>query len=154
MIFRLKILRKALHESRQHACRQGTMNLKDGKEQWSPQPTLAKLFPSLQTLNLSYSALSNSSLTPEPLGMIILKFPPRKCCTILGLLEAFTGNARSAYSLSPIPVIFQHPFTLIPSSRGTEWTQEIPRWTVLHKNHFESISSMQQLRQISGIRTT
>jgi Leucine-rich repeat (LRR) protein len=68
--------------------------------------TLAKLFPSLQTLNLSYNALSNSSLTPEALGMIILRSPHRKGLrhlrlrgnriseldAFLGLAEAFKGN--------------------------------------------------------------
>ena len=68
--------------------------------------TLAKLFPSLQTLNLSYNALSNSSLTPEALGMIILRSPHRKGLRhlrlrgnrisdldgFLGLAEAFKGN--------------------------------------------------------------
>ncbi|KIM42678.1 hypothetical protein M413DRAFT_121533 [Hebeloma cylindrosporum] len=68
--------------------------------------TLAKLFPSLQTLNLSYNALSNSSLTPEALSMIILRSPHRKGLRhlrlrgnriseldgFLGLAEAFKGN--------------------------------------------------------------
>ena len=67
---------------------------------------LAKLFPSLQTLNLSYNALSNSSLTPEALSMIILRSPHRKGLRhlrlrgnriseldgFLGLAEAFKGN--------------------------------------------------------------
>jgi Leucine-rich repeat (LRR) protein len=69
-------------------------------------PTLAKLFPSLETLNLSYNALSNSSLTPEALSCIILRSPHRKGLRhlrlrgnriseldgFLGLAEAFKGN--------------------------------------------------------------
>jgi len=68
--------------------------------------TLAKLFPSLQTLNLSYNALSNSSLTPGALSGIILRSPHRKGLrhlrlrgnrlseldAFLGLAEAFKGN--------------------------------------------------------------
>lgn len=67
---------------------------------------IAKLFPSLQTLNLSYNALSNSSLTPEALSTIILRSPHRKGLRhlrlrgnriseldgFLGLAEAFKGN--------------------------------------------------------------
>ena len=68
--------------------------------------TLANLFPSLQTLNLSYNALSNSSLTPEALSTVILRSPHRKGLRhlrlrgnriseldgFLGLAEAFKGN--------------------------------------------------------------
>jgi Leucine-rich repeat (LRR) protein len=69
-------------------------------------PTLAKLFPSLQTLNLSYNALTNASLTPEALSALILTSPHRKGLRhlrlrgnkfselngFLNLAEAFKGN--------------------------------------------------------------
>ena len=69
-------------------------------------PTLAKLFPSLQTLNLSYNALTNASLTPEALSTLILASPHRKGLRhlrlggnkfseldgFLNLAEAFKGN--------------------------------------------------------------
>jgi Leucine-rich repeat (LRR) protein len=41
-------------------------------------PTLSKLFPSLQTLNLSYNALTNASLNPEALSTLILTSPHRR----------------------------------------------------------------------------
>ena len=41
-------------------------------------PTLSKLFPSLQTLNLSYNALTNASLNPEALSSLILTSPHRR----------------------------------------------------------------------------
>ena len=69
-------------------------------------PTVAKLFPSLQTLNLSYNALTNASLTPEALSTLILTSPHRKGLRhlrlrgnkfseldgFLNLAEAFKGN--------------------------------------------------------------
>lgn len=69
-------------------------------------PTLAKLFPSLRTLNLSYNALTNASLTPEALSALILTSPHRKGLRhlrlggnkfseldgFLNLAEAFKGN--------------------------------------------------------------
>jgi Leucine-rich repeat (LRR) protein len=69
-------------------------------------PTLAKLFPSLRTLNLSYNALTNASLTPEALSTLILTSPHRKGLRhlrlggnkfseldgFLNLAEAFKGN--------------------------------------------------------------
>ena len=69
-------------------------------------PTLTKLFPSLQTLNLSYNALTNASLTPEALSTLILSSPHRKGLRhlrlggnkfseldgFLNLAEAFKGN--------------------------------------------------------------
>ena len=69
-------------------------------------PTLAKLFPSLQTLNLSYNTLTNASLTPEALSALILTSPHRKGLRhlrlggnkiseldgFLNLAEAFKGN--------------------------------------------------------------
>jgi Leucine-rich repeat (LRR) protein len=69
-------------------------------------PTLAKLFPSLQTLNLSYNGLTNASLTPEALSTLILTSPHRKGLRHLrlrgnkfsgldgfvNLAEAFKGN--------------------------------------------------------------
>lgn len=69
-------------------------------------PTLAKLFPSLQTLNLSYNGLTNASLTPEALSALILTSPHRKGLRhlrlrgnkfseldgFLSLAEAFKGN--------------------------------------------------------------
>ena len=69
-------------------------------------PTLAKLFPTLQTLNLSYNALTNASLTPEALSTLILTSPYRKGLRhlrlrgnkfseldgFLNLAEAFKGN--------------------------------------------------------------
>ena len=41
-------------------------------------PALSKLFPSLQTLNLSYNALTNTSLNPEALSSLILASPHRR----------------------------------------------------------------------------
>ena len=69
-------------------------------------PTLAKLFPSLRTLNLSYNALTNTSLTPDALSALILASPHRKGLRhlrlggnkiseldgFLNLAEAFKGN--------------------------------------------------------------
>ena len=69
-------------------------------------PTLAKLFPSLRTLNLSYNALTNKSLTPDALSALILASPHRKGLRhlrlggnkiseldgFLNLAEAFKGN--------------------------------------------------------------
>ena len=69
-------------------------------------PTLAKLFPSLQTLNLSYNTLTNASLTSEALSTLILTSPHRKGLRhlrlrgnkfseldgFLNLAEAFKGN--------------------------------------------------------------
>lgn len=69
-------------------------------------PTLAKLFPSLQTLNLSYNGLTNASLTSEALSTLILTSPHRKGLRhlrlrgnklseldgFLNLAEAFKGN--------------------------------------------------------------
>ncbi|KDR71032.1 hypothetical protein GALMADRAFT_229699 [Galerina marginata CBS 339.88] len=69
-------------------------------------PTLAKLFPSLRTLNLSYNALTNASLAPEALSNLVLTSPHRKGLRhlrlrgnriseldgFLGLAEAFKGN--------------------------------------------------------------
>ena len=69
-------------------------------------PILAKLFPSLRTLNLSYNALTNASLTPEALSTLILTSPHRKGLRhlrlrgnkfseldgFLNLAEAFKGN--------------------------------------------------------------
>ena len=68
--------------------------------------TLAKLFPSLQTLNLSYNTLTNASLTSEALSTLILTSPHRKGLRhlrlrgnklseldgFLKLAEAFKGN--------------------------------------------------------------
>ena len=68
--------------------------------------TLAKLFPSLHTLNLSYNALTSASLTPEALSTLILVSPHRKGLRhlrlrgnkfselngFLDLAEAFKGN--------------------------------------------------------------
>ena len=67
---------------------------------------LAKLFPSLQTLNLSYNTLTNVSLTPEALSTLILTSPHRKGLRhlrlrgnkfsdldgFLNLAQAFKGN--------------------------------------------------------------
>jgi Leucine-rich repeat (LRR) protein len=67
---------------------------------------LAKLFPSLQTLNLSYNTLTNASLTPEALSTLILTSPHRKGLRhlrlrgnkfsdldgFLNLAQAFKGN--------------------------------------------------------------
>jgi Leucine-rich repeat (LRR) protein len=69
-------------------------------------PTLTKLFPSLRTLNLSYNALSNSSLTSAALTTLILASPHRQGLRhlrlrgnriseldgFLGLAEGFKGN--------------------------------------------------------------
>jgi len=66
--------------------------------------TLAKLFPSLQTLNLSYNALSNSSLTPEALGMIILKFPAQKMLHHPWIIGSFYRECTQC--LLPITVSF------------------------------------------------
>ena len=69
-------------------------------------PTLAKLFPSLRTLNLSYNVLTNASLTPEELSTLILASPHRKGLRhlrlrgnkfselngFLNLAEGFKGN--------------------------------------------------------------
>ena len=41
-------------------------------------PTISKLFPSLQTLNLSYNALTNASLNPEALSSLIVASPHRR----------------------------------------------------------------------------
>lgn len=41
-------------------------------------PTLSKLFPSLQTLNLSYNGLTNASLNTEALSTLILTSPHRR----------------------------------------------------------------------------
>ncbi|KAJ3508185.1 hypothetical protein NLJ89_g5892 [Agrocybe chaxingu] len=41
-------------------------------------PTLSKLFPSLQTLNLSYNGITSSALTPDALSTLILVSPHRK----------------------------------------------------------------------------
>ena len=41
-------------------------------------PTISKLFPSLQTLNLSYNALTNASLNPQALSSLILASPHRR----------------------------------------------------------------------------
>ncbi|KAF8185179.1 leucine-rich repeat-containing protein 40 [Pholiota molesta] len=73
-------------------------------------PTLTKLFPSLRTLNLSYNALSNSSLTSEALTTLILASPHRQGLRhlrlrgnrisdldgFLGLAEGFKGNRNVA----------------------------------------------------------
>ncbi|KAG2014217.1 leucine-rich repeat-containing protein 40, variant 2 [Coprinopsis cinerea AmutBmut pab1-1] len=40
-------------------------------------PTLAKLFPSLRTLNLSYNLLTSSSFTPQTLSLLLLQTPTR-----------------------------------------------------------------------------
>lgn len=40
-------------------------------------PTIAKLFPNLKTLNLSYNAITNTSLTPDALSSLILASPRR-----------------------------------------------------------------------------
>ena len=69
-------------------------------------PTLTKLFPSLRTLNLSYNAITSSSLTPDALSTLILASPHRKGLRhlrlrgnrisdldgFLGLAELFKGN--------------------------------------------------------------
>ena len=69
-------------------------------------PTLAKLFPSLQTLNLSYNGLTNASLTSDALSTLILTSPHRKGLRhlrlrgnklsdldgFLSLAEGFKGN--------------------------------------------------------------
>ncbi|KAF8164729.1 hypothetical protein B0H34DRAFT_686326 [Crassisporium funariophilum] len=69
-------------------------------------PTLAKLFPSLRTLNLSYNGLTNASLTSEALSTLILTSPHRKGLRhlrlrgnrlsemdgFLSLAEGFKGN--------------------------------------------------------------
>jgi len=69
-------------------------------------PTIAKLFPSLKTLNLSYNGLTNASLTPEVLSDLILESPHRKGLhhlrlqgnriselnAFLSLAESFKGN--------------------------------------------------------------
>jgi Leucine-rich repeat (LRR) protein len=40
-------------------------------------PTIAKLFPNLKTLNLSFNAITNTSLTPDALSSLILASPSR-----------------------------------------------------------------------------
>lgn len=69
-------------------------------------PTLTRLFPSLRTLNLSYNATTNASLTSEALSTLILASPHRKGLRhlrlrgnriseldgFLGLAESFKGN--------------------------------------------------------------
>jgi len=64
--------------------------------------TLAKLFPSLQILNLSYNALTNISLTSEALSTLIFTSPHRKGLRHLGLrgnkfseLDGFMNLAES-----------------------------------------------------------
>jgi len=39
--------------------------------------SIAKLFPNLKTLNLSYNAITNTSLTPDALSSLILASPGR-----------------------------------------------------------------------------
>ena len=69
-------------------------------------PTLVKLFPSLQTLNLSYNGLTNASLTSDALSTLILTSPHRRGLRhlrlrgnklsdldgFLSLAEEFKGN--------------------------------------------------------------
>ncbi|KAF8905748.1 hypothetical protein CPB84DRAFT_1891013 [Gymnopilus junonius] len=69
-------------------------------------PTLTRLFPSLRTLNLSYNAITNASLTGDALSTLMLTSPHRKGLRhlrlrgnriseldgFLGLAEAFKGN--------------------------------------------------------------
>lgn len=69
-------------------------------------PTIAKLFPSLRTLDLSYNAITNASLTLEALSILILASPSRNGLRhlrlrgnrisdlegFLKLAEAFKGN--------------------------------------------------------------
>ena len=40
-------------------------------------PLIAKLFPSLRILNLSYNRLTNASLAPEQLSLLVLQSPHR-----------------------------------------------------------------------------
>ncbi|KAF9530920.1 hypothetical protein CPB83DRAFT_787495 [Crepidotus variabilis] len=74
-------------------------------------PMIAKCFPSLRTLNLSYNALSNASLTSTALSHLILASPHRKGLRHLRLrgnrlseldgfqilAESFKGNRENPY---------------------------------------------------------
>ncbi|KAF8959453.1 hypothetical protein BDZ97DRAFT_1906209 [Flammula alnicola] len=73
-------------------------------------PTLTRLFPSLRTLNLSYNALTNASLTSEALMNLILTSPHRKGLRHLRLrgnriseLDGFASLAESFKGNRDVP---------------------------------------------------
>lgn len=77
-------------------------------------PLLAKLFPNLRTLNLSYNAITNASLTMDTLSSLILSSPGKKGLKHLRL----RGNGFSDLTG------FQH---LAESFKGN---REVPAWAL------------------------
>lgn len=73
-------------------------------------PTIAKLFPSLSTLNLSYNTITDVSLTPEALSNLILVSPLRRGLRHLRLrgnristLDGFVKLSEAFKGHQPVP---------------------------------------------------
>ena len=73
-------------------------------------PTIAKLFPSLSTLNLSYNTITDASLTPEALSNLILVSPLRRGLRHLRLrgnriskLDGFVKLSEAFKGHQPVP---------------------------------------------------